>query len=65
MCQWQSYRWFEVLPEDTIIWGNDYPHPDGIWPDSLKVLEEDLRRLDAKARRKITCENTAKLYELV
>jgi predicted TIM-barrel fold metal-dependent hydrolase len=54
-----------LVGEDTILWGNDYPHPDGIWPDSRKVLEEDLGRLDAKAQRKITCENAGKLYGLL
>jgi len=45
--------------------GSDYPHPDGIWPDLLKVIEEDLGRLDARVRRKITCENAGKLYGLM
>jgi uncharacterized protein len=51
-----------LVGEDNIIWGSDYPHPDGIWPDSLQVIEEDLGRLDAQVRRKITCENAGKLY---
>ena len=54
-----------LVGEDNIIWGSDYPHPDGIWPDSLKVIEEDLSRLDTRARRKITCENAGKLYGLM
>jgi predicted TIM-barrel fold metal-dependent hydrolase len=54
-----------LVGEDTIIWGSDYPHPDGIWPDSLKVIEADLGRLDARMRRKITCENAGKLYGLM
>jgi predicted TIM-barrel fold metal-dependent hydrolase len=51
-----------LVGEDNLIWGSDYPHPDGIWPDSLKVIEADLGRLDARVRRKITCENAGKLY---
>jgi predicted TIM-barrel fold metal-dependent hydrolase len=54
-----------LVGEDNIIWGSDYPHPDGIWPDSLKAIEQDLGRLDAKVRRKITCENAGKLYGLM
>jgi uncharacterized protein len=54
-----------LVGEDNIIWGSDYPHPDGIWPDSLKVIEADLGRLDARAQRKITCENAGKLYGLL
>ena len=41
------------------------PHPDGIWPDSLKIIEEDLAGLDERVRRKITCENAGKLYGLI
>jgi predicted TIM-barrel fold metal-dependent hydrolase len=51
-----------LVGADNIIWGSDYPHPDGIWPDSLHVIEEDLGRVNADVRRKITCENAAKLY---
>ena len=51
--------------EDNIIWGSDYPHPDGIWPDSLKWIEQDLGTLDERARRKVTCENAGKLDGLL
>jgi len=54
-----------LVGEDNIIWGSDYPHPDGIWPDSRKVIEADLGRLDVRVRRKITCENAGKLYGLL
>lgn len=54
-----------LVGEDNIIWGSDYPHEDGIWPDSLKAIEADLGSLDEGARRKITCENAGKLYGLI
>ena len=54
-----------LVGEDNIVWGSDYPHPDGIWPDSLKLVEEDLGRLDGGVRRKITCENAGRLYGLI
>ena len=54
-----------LVGEDNIMWGSDYPHPDGIWPDSLALLEADLGRLDERVRRKITCENAGKLYGLL
>jgi len=31
-----------LIGEDNIMWGSDYPHPDGIWPDSQKWIAEDL-----------------------
>jgi predicted TIM-barrel fold metal-dependent hydrolase len=54
-----------LIGEDNILWGSDYPHPDGIWPDSQKWIAEDLRGVDAAVRRKITCENAGKLYGLL
>ena len=54
-----------MVGEDNIIWGSDYPHGDGVWPDSKKVIEEDLAGLDERVKRKITCENAGKLYGLI
>ena len=55
----------DLVGEDNILWGSDYPHPDGTWPDSLDVIEGDLGSLGATARRKITCENSGRLYGLL
>lgn len=50
------------IGEDNIMWGNDFPHPDGIWPDSRASLAEQLAGVDDKIIRKITHDNAAKLY---
>ena len=47
---------------ENIMWGSDFPHPDGIWPDSREYLRRELGALPAAVRRKIVCENAAKLY---
>ena len=52
----------DLVGEDNAIWGSDYPHPDGVWPDSQSTIEQDLGRLDERRRRKIICENAGKLY---
>ncbi len=49
--------------EDNIIWGSDYPHPDGIWPDSRKVIQRNLGHLDRGIVDKIVYRNSAKLYK--
>ena len=54
-----------LVGEEDIMWGSDYPHGDGLWPDSRKSIEAYLGRLDAGVRRKITCENAGKLYGLI
>ena len=30
-------RLIDVLGEDNVMWGSDFPHPDGVWPDSSGV----------------------------
>ena len=50
------------LGADRIMWGSDFPHPDGIWPDSREYIEKELGHLPADLRRKVVCENAARLY---
>ena len=52
----------DILGEDTIMWGSDYPHMDGVWPDSLAFIDRELGHLPAGTRNKIVCENAASLY---
>jgi predicted TIM-barrel fold metal-dependent hydrolase len=54
----------DELGEDNVMWGSDFPHPDGIWPDSQEYLNRELGHLPAAVRRKITRDNAAKLYRL-
>jgi predicted TIM-barrel fold metal-dependent hydrolase len=53
-----------LIGEDNIIWGADYPHPDCLWPDSRKILDKNLGGFSESVRRKITCDNVAKLYRI-
>ena len=52
----------DELGADKVMWGSDFPHPDGIWPDSQEYIQRELGPLPAGIRRKIVCENAAKLY---
>ncbi len=52
------------IGEDNIIWGNDYPHSDCVWPDSRQIIDANLGHLNEGVVRKIVCENTAKLYRI-
>ena len=47
---------------DNIMWGSDYPHPDGVYPDSQKAIQEGMGHLPEDVRRKIVCDNAARLY---
>jgi predicted TIM-barrel fold metal-dependent hydrolase len=55
----------EELGEDNIMWGSDFPHPDGIYPDSQEYIEKELGHLPASVKQKIICDNAAKLYRFV
>lgn len=48
---------------DNICFESDYPHGDGTWPDTQKVIEEVLGDLPVEEIRKITHENAAHLYD--
>ena len=50
---------------ETLMWGSDYPHPDGVWPDRRKYIEEQFGHLPADVVHKITCENAGKFYGLM
>ena len=52
-----------LVGEENVIWGSDYPHQDGVWPDSRQVIENNLVGLkNPQAKRKVICENAARLY---
>jgi predicted TIM-barrel fold metal-dependent hydrolase len=52
----------DELGADRIMWGSDFPHPDGIWPDSREYVARELGHLPDAVRRQIVCENAARLY---
>ena len=53
----------DELGAENIMWGSDSPFPDGIWPDAQEHIQQRaLGALPAGIRRKIVCENAARLY---
>jgi len=55
----------DELGVETILWGSDYPHSDGTWPESSKLFAEDFNFLPADVLRKITYENTGRFYGIL
>ncbi|HKC50837.1 MAG TPA: amidohydrolase family protein [Myxococcota bacterium] len=49
---------------ETVMWGSDFPHPDGTWPDSREILRPQLVGIAPHDQRKILYENAARLYRL-
>jgi predicted TIM-barrel fold metal-dependent hydrolase len=52
----------DELGADNIMWGSDFPHPDGVWPDSQEYIRRELGHLPTAVRGKVVCENAARLY---
>ena len=50
---------------EMLMWASDYPHTDGVWPESSKYIEEQFGHLPADVVRKITCENAGTFYGLM
>ena len=55
----------KLLPElglDRVMWASDFPHPDGTFPHSRKVIAETLGEFDEITRRKLVHDTAARLY---
>lgn len=59
-----ALRTREMIGEETLLWGSDYPHTDSTWPCSSAVLDEMFEDYAAETRDKITRTNVANLYRL-
>ena len=68
----QGHSTFQIEPvtpeilsrvgEDNVMWGSDYPHPDGVYPDSQQVIQDHMGQLDERVRHKIVCGDAARSY---
>jgi len=52
----------ETIGVENILFESDYPHGDGTWPDTQKVMEQVLGDLPVEEIRMITHGNASKLY---
>ena len=59
-----ALRTRDMIGEETLLWGSDYPHTDSTWPCSSQVLDEMFEGYSAETRDKITRTNVANLYNL-
>lgn len=54
----------DMIGEETLLWGSDYPHTDSTWPCSSDVITEMFESYSPESRDKITRTNVANLYSL-
>jgi predicted TIM-barrel fold metal-dependent hydrolase len=54
----------ETIGVDRVLAEADYPHPDSQWPNTRKILEEQLAHLSPADRRKVLRTNAERLFHL-
>ena len=54
----------EYIGTNTLMWGNDYPHGDSIFPHSQRVLTDLLADCTPEERYEMTVKNVVELYDL-
>jgi uncharacterized protein len=49
---------------ESLMWGSDYPHGDGVWPHSDQYIKEQFAAVSPEVTKMITCTNAGKFYGL-
>lgn len=57
-----QYDW--SMLKDCAIWGSDYPHEQGTWPEATGMLDEMLVDLTPAERRYVTCDHAARIFNV-
>ena len=59
-----AMRLLEFWGPENLLWASDYPHPDSIWPNSVRTIGETMGHMDPEVVRGLVGGNAAKLYGL-
>jgi predicted TIM-barrel fold metal-dependent hydrolase len=54
----------KFLGNDKLMWGSDYPHPEGTWPETETRLVENFKGFSEQEIRKVLGENAVSWYGL-
>jgi predicted TIM-barrel fold metal-dependent hydrolase len=57
-----AIRHRDITGLDCLIWGNDYPHWEGIFPDSRMWVEKQFTDVPEDETRKIVHDNAATVF---
>lgn len=49
---------------DRVMWGSDYPHPEGTWPKTRQSLEKYMKGIPEKEISMMLSENAVECYDL-
>ena len=51
-----------IIGVDNLIWGNDFPHAESTWPQSMRFLDRVFEDAPGEDRQKITSTNAARVF---
>jgi predicted TIM-barrel fold metal-dependent hydrolase len=54
----------DLIGLECLLWGNDYPHHDAIWPHSMKILHDLFRDVPEDEQEQMVWGNTVDLYNI-
>lgn len=52
----------DIIGVDRLLWGNDYPHHDSIWPRSREILDDIMQGVPDDERDAMVWRNVQQLY---
>ena len=58
----EEIRRRHVLGLDAVMWGTDYPHPEGSWPNTAAKLKADFSDIAVEETRQLLGETAARVY---
>ena len=61
-CDPAGLKLIDRLGAENVMWALDFPHPDGVWPDSLETIRKEFTEVSNSVRQKIVCDNALRLY---
>jgi predicted TIM-barrel fold metal-dependent hydrolase len=47
---------------ETLMWGSDYPHTEGVWPYSRKKVAQNFADIPEADTRKMVHDNVARVF---
>ena len=50
--------------EDILMWGADYPHGQGVWPDAEEVMTKTFANVDDNVRKKVVFDRCLEMFSL-
>lgn len=54
----------DLIGVENLVWGNDYPHHDSIWPHSMEILDEIMAGVPEEEVEKMVYGNVRELYDI-